>query len=95
MPLGQSDPGKVSTRMQPGNRPRMEWRLRVIAPKHTQTVLVVFDTVDRNGQDVRLRSWEWVSGRPTPDQLVDLVSTVEDDLQSAIVALIGVQGVFS
>ncbi len=79
--------------MRRDNRPSLELRIRVVAPTHSKQALCMLTTLTREAEEVHLRSWTWESGRPTPGQLEDLVSGVQDELQASIVTLIGVQGV--
>lgn len=72
---------------------KLDWRLQVVTFTGGRRSVCSIWTKDREGQDVLLKSWEWPSGAPTPDQLRELVAFAVADLESTIVALIGVQGV--
>lgn len=79
--------------MKPENRPKLEWRLRIVAPKHSPEVLAVLTSIDRGGHEVKVLSWTWPTGRPTPSELEDLAAGVTADVVACIVATIGLQGV--
>lgn len=80
--------------MRSENRPALEWRLRVVAPKHTVQAVCVASTYDREGQEVVLMSWQWDTGRPTTGQLQDLTAWIANEVDEAITTHIGVQGSF-
>jgi hypothetical protein len=77
--------------MKPENLPRLTWSVRVHAPKHGSAAVCSLHTLDRQGHEIRLRSWEWPGGRPTAGLLADLVAAVGDDLTTVVVTFIGVQ----
>lgn len=50
-------------------------------------------TLDRDGERLKLNSWAWPSGRPTPDQERDVLATLTQELGASIVSIVGIQGV--
>jgi hypothetical protein len=77
--------------MKPENLPRLTWSVRVHAPRHSKSAVCSLHTLDRDGQEIRLRSWDWPGGRPSAALLADLVAAVSDDLTATVVTFIGVQ----